>query len=392
MQKSLNSPFTNRGVVNTYYVLFDWFECTFLDENFMYNDTSGEWLETRSGFDVCKDLFEYLFDIDYKDLVIEYKGVNGYNCTLSFKNIKLLFNFSRPDMGIHLLMSGSACRDFEELGLDYQVLFSKINSYQVNYNRIDVSIDDFRGEYFNLQKLVNYVLNDSLATKFKSVLSIIKYNTYGAKELGNSLQFGSRASNIQITFYDKLLERKSKDILVDTDITSWIRTETRFRDTHAKYIITEYIKDSSSLNTILKSVIYNYLDFKVLESSDSNKSRRPTASWWLGFLDNVDKLRIANYLPESTITKKRNWLINSISRSQLMVYVSDLDLRKFDVVTSDFILELLKKGSDSLDKSDLQLINDYRDKNKLERLTFSDIKDYINALETNIAFVNVEKL
>lgn len=48
--------------------------------------------------------------------------------------------------------------------------------------------------------------------------------------LGDTLQFGSRASLVQITFYDKLQERKNNNYIVRDDVKYWVRTELRFRN------------------------------------------------------------------------------------------------------------------------------------------------------------------
>ncbi|UKI58239.1 MAG: hypothetical protein L6V81_02025 [Clostridium sp.] len=55
-------------------------------------------------------------------------------------------------MGYHLYMTGSACRDFEEMGLNYRDLFVKLFKLNVHFTRVDVSIDDFTGKYFSFKE------------------------------------------------------------------------------------------------------------------------------------------------------------------------------------------------------------------------------------------------
>lgn len=399
MENSIVTPPTNRGVENTQnvvkthinkgktndlmqFVLFDWVQFTILSDSFSYFDENGVFTGYKDIKDYAIDLFLVFFNISYNDLFFEYKGINGYNSCCSYKNIYCYWHTTRADMGIHFKLSGQGCRDFEDLGLDYIKLFKSIYKYSFNINRVDISIDDFTDDYFTLSKLLYYCRKGRVVSRFKSVLNLEKICLSSSVEnLGHTLQFGSKASNIQVTFYDKIKERNSQGFIVDSNISFWTRTELRFRHEAADLVIASIFKDPFNLNLTVKSILKNYIDFKSLLSSDSNLSRIDTALFWNDFLENVDSLRLSNYIPESTIVRKAKWLENNVSKTNFMVYISKLNNLCVDDISSDYLLKLLNNGVDKFNYKDLVIVNEYRINNKLEPFTQDEIFDYINDIK-----------
>ena len=395
-RSSNKTPATNRGVENTLniknsliyqgfpndleqFILFDWFQATIFP-------LAPERVGDYRNFSI--NLFHQLFGIDNNELIFEYKGINGYNASLVYKNIYIMYNTFRYDMGIHIKMSGQGCRDFESLNLDYFEFFKKLLRYEVNINRIDISIDDFSNKYFDLNKLVHYISHGSVCSKFLSVINIKKTKLSDFSSLGHTLQFGSKASNIQVTFYDKLKERESQNVIVASNIKYWVRTEVRFRHERAREVIDNILNDNNNVNRVIKSILREYISFKDLFSKDSNISRRSEAIWWLDFLENVDKLKLTNYLPENSITKKENWINESTAKSNLLVYLSKLDNLKLDDYSQEYISRLLAIGLEKFNFNDLKIINNYRLSEHLEPFTMQEIKDYINDLNivSNLPF------
>ena len=401
------TPPTNRGVGRTLnptfsymgqgfcaekkqFVLFDWFQATILSENFDFDNTTGELVGVRDFKDRARELFYELFKINSNDLVFEYKGINGYNASFSYKEIYIMYNTSRPDMGVHIKMSGRGCRDFENLGLDYYELFRKLSTYTVNFNRIDIAIDDFTDDYFTLKKLIRYVRKGLVSSKFLTCLNFEKICLEDSSCLGHTLQFGSKASNVQVTFYDKKLERQSQNILVDKDVEFWTRCELRFRHEYCKQVI-ELLLNGSDVNIFVKSILKEYISFKTKHSNDSNIRRRPEADWWSAYLGNVDKLRLKNYLPEDSITRKSNWLMNSTAKTQLMVYLADLDNIMLDDLSSEYLINIFQKGFSKFDLKDLQTINFHRLSKKLDPLSESEIYAYIQDLQEKVLLEDMKK-
>lgn len=401
-------PSTNRGVDNTLFlsnlleyqgfandlgqfILFDWFQCTILSESFDVDYDTGVVLgPTNTSYRVI-DMFRDLFGVESNQLVFEYTGVSGYNCTYSYKDIKIMYNIQKPEMGINILMSGQGCRCFEELKLDYIEFFKKLKRYSlINYNRIDISIDDFTNKYFTLGKIKKYINKGAVCSKFLTSMNIEKTLISNSESVGHTIQFGSKASNVQVTFYDKLKERKSKNIIVNDEVKYWTRCELRFRHETAKTLLDVILRNSNNINFVVKAILKEYINFKDLNSKDSNKSRRVNASWWDNYLENVENLKITNYLPESTITKKKDWLYRSTSKSQLMVFLSGLDNIAIGELETSYIVDLFQSGIEKIREKDIKMINSERIKNKKEPLTSSEIKAYIDSLHDYI--VNKDNL
>lgn len=373
---SLKAPDTNRGAVNTLdsvnltqRLLVDW--CQF--SIFFDDEEEADFIKVRS---YAYLLFYKLFGIEKEQLFFSNSGINGYTSSISYKNIYAYFRGDMPYMGINFKLSGTACRDYEELELTWQDLFNKINTYPHNYNRIDIAIDDFTGDYFTIEKLQKFIKEGRVSSKFKSSLDIIKRNISDGTTLGNTLQFGSKASRVQITFYNKMLERQSQNYIISNNIDFWIRTELRFRAERAEEISNQLI-NNTNFSSFIKGILGNYISF-LNPGKDSNKSRWSISPFWNSFLDNMSKIQLSNINIEPSISKKRKWLEKSISHSNLMVILSDIDSIDNSMITSNFIKNMLTDGYKRITDKDLHLINEYRLKNKLNRITMDQLQDLIN--------------
>ena len=373
------APDTNRGAVNTYTnteltqnIIVDWcqFSIFFGDNEDIKN---YDFVKMRSYVYL---LFYKLFGLEKEHLIYSDSGINGYTSSISYKNIYAYFRVDMPIMGINFKLSGTGCRDYEDLNLSWIELFRRINSYTHNYNRIDIAIDDFTGNYFTIEKLQKYIKKGRVVSKFKSSLDIIKRKISDGSILGNTLQFGSKASRVQITIYNKLLERQSQNYIVDNSITFWHRTELRFRNERATEIANELV-NNQNFNLLIKGILGNYLSF-LTPGNDSNKSRWEIAPFWQEFLENMDKIQLSNLNIESTLSKKKKWLVESTSHTNLMVILSELDSIDTSVITSEFIKNMLVNGYKRINDKDMQLINSHRIKNNQSIITKDQLCDLIN--------------
>lgn len=356
--------------------IIDWLQLTiFPDKNFA--DSYQLFHYSANVDNIVIKLFKELFGLEFNQLTKEIQGFNGYDVRYTYNNIQLMINSGREDMGVNLLMTGKGCRDFETLNISWFELFKRINKFYFNVNRIDIAIDTFTNKYFTLQSLYKNIKLGLCSSKFKNYMKIHKASVGENKLLGYQIQFGSKSSNIEITFYDKRLERASAGYMVDNNIKYWYRCELRFRHELALQVF-DYIKENE-FQDYIKSVLYNYIDFKI-ESNDKHKYRRPTAEWWLNFIGDVHKTRLSNKSSDTSITKKIKWINDDTSKSQLMIYIAELDKLKLDNLTNDYLLNILKQGTDKITDKDINIINDHRIRNKLVPFTKSEIYDYIRSI------------
>lgn len=373
-------PYTNRGVQNTknndftgkQYILFDWLEFT------IFNKKHSPY-----------EYFKYLFNIDQKDIVFESGGVSGYIYTYTYKNIRL-YDSNNPDMGYHFIISGKGCRDLEEIGISYKSLFKILLSFNTQYSRIDVSIDDFTNDYFNLEKVKDCVLNGEVRSRFKNAIEFKKTSLLDSSDKGHTIWFGSRSSKLQIVFYDKLKERESQNVIVDSDIKYWNRVELRFRDEHANFVVSNYLDPESDIVFIefIKGILYNYIQFVYKSETDSNKARWKIKTWWSDYLDNVSKIKLQNLYKESDIAVKKKWLSTSVSKTEFSVFISDLKDLSIDEVSSNFIYDQLMSGYKKITYKDIQYINEYRASRGLTVIDMKDIEDFIASVKEVLLIKN----
>ena len=88
----------------------------------------------------------------------------------------------------------------------------------ISYNRIDIAIDDYTNKYFTLTKLKKYKDKGLILSKFLNLYHMGKICISTGESAGDTIQFGSKASEVQITFYDKLLERESQNYIIIDNI------------------------------------------------------------------------------------------------------------------------------------------------------------------------------
>lgn len=371
----IEPPITNRGVVNTIgtknrgkkisdqqYLLFDWIQATTLEDHI-----------------TAYDIFNKVFKISTISVIESAGGLFGYDTTYSYRNIKVMTCSYRNDMGYHVYCTGSACRDIEDLQLDYHDLFKSMLDLGFKFTRIDVSVDDFSGSY-SLFDIADSIHNGEIVSKFRSSTEFIKTKLDDNTNSGYTIWFGSRASDFQIVFYDKLKERETQGIIIVDSIDSWNRLECRFRNKRANEIIDAYVYQLNSFKSIYKGIIKNYINFVQYNAEDSNKSRWKTQEWWNSFLENVEKVQFQSINVESSITRSKNYLIESMGHTQLKVFLAELDLtiREGDI---DFFLLMIKQGFKLLSDQDIQLINYHRLRLGLDPLDRKSIESLLRDIK-----------
>ena len=357
-ENSYKPPITNRGVVTT------------LDSNIKM---CIDWCQaTIFGYDKSIfDLFDEFFGISSFGIVFENKALYGYDRTYSWKDIKV-FCSSRDDMGIHILLSGKGCRDIEDLGINFVDLFSIIRKYNGHFTRLDVAIDNFSDDYFTMDRVKYSIKNNLVVSRFKNSIEFIKTKLDDNINMGYTIWFGSRSSNIQVVFYDKLKERECQNIVVNDNIKFWTRCEIRFRNDYASEVVVNLIE--KDFNIYILSLLNNYIKFIDCNYNDSNRCRIPAVEWWNSFLKDIPKIKLYNSNYVRSITRTREWCINSTSRSNAMVLLSTIPDLSLDNITCNYLVDFFNNGFKEVDSKDLQYINDYRISKGLLPITLEDFK------------------
>ncbi|MBU4643159.1 replication initiation factor domain-containing protein, partial [Bacillus toyonensis] len=335
---------TSEEFTNPLRACIDWVQVTF-------KDISTEYLVTRIlGLDFAR----------FNDLEV---GQYGYRRCLMYGNIMIYYD-GRPDMGIHLQMSGQGCRQYESYDVKvWSELFRAVFYHKSKFSRLDVAIDDFK-PYFEIPKLIEKIKNRELVSKFKDATRIEKIDIESGESKGNTIYYGSPQSRIQIRMYEKDLERAGKGFELEEGIEAWNRTEIQARNERAQKIagiIASNENGDEEIGQVVRGILSCYLDFKD-SGKDSNRSRWKTSEFWESFLGGVQKLRLTDIAPDRTVERSLTWVDNQVTPTLAMLALTfDEDV--------EVVHELIKDGVGRLTDKEYKMIEAFREK----KLQFNDV-------------------
>ena len=209
-------------------------------------------------------------------------GSKGFRYREYFNGISIHFNESQvreSDGFIWLEMSGQGCRTWETYGTgDYDALFelAREDPQNIHITRLDIAFDDLT-RIFDINTICEYTRLEYFTSRIKKYQAIYSNG-------GNSVQFGSRMSNVLIRIYDKAAERG-----YDNTKFHWVRCELQLKDENALGFSNK-AKDIGLQNAYL-GVLKNYLLFRE-PCDDSNKRRWEVCEFWSKFLDDAVRISV----------------------------------------------------------------------------------------------------
>lgn len=320
-------PSTNRGVRNTtplphLEALIDWCAFTVSDQESFARVSE-------------------LFGIGPEEFLQMPKGGFGYKSQVRCGNISI-YSDGKPDMGIHVEMTGQGCRQFESRSGKWRELISRVFEVGGHFTRVDVAIDDREG-YFSLLEVREKMERRELRSRFKEGRDTTSFSfSDESRRDGKTLYFGSTKSDAKIRIYDKAVEQGVDGL--------WIRTELECRRERAN-ILARYLADSEDVGAIVAGVLKNYLAF-VDPSTDSNKARWSISPWWEKFLGSVERLKLAMKKAERTIEQVREWFEKQAAPSLAL-------LLKFEGGDLDYLVKLSSDGEKRLKPKHLAMLQGF---------------------------------
>lgn len=327
-------------------------------------DVCIDWIQVTIQKKSLKEVLLSLFglDIDSANVTKTDSGRFGYNTTYTvYSKMHCMINTKNEQMGVHVLLSGSACREYEQL-FSWKYFFEKVLSLEYHFTRLDIAIDMYK-KYFTVNQLRRKIKNGELVSRFKQSTFIEQLKLENGTQESSSLKFGSMSSNLYIVVYDKLRERINGGYIVTDAIKFWTRLEIRFKKEHSNNLIKMLYNHDFRLEDFIFKIVYNYLDFKE-SSKDSNIRRRATWKPWLSFLKDTEKLSLLPNAYQTSIQKKKDYAERNLSKLMAMLCVVD----------NDFFLKLMKKGLNKIDLNDLSIINAHLIATNKKILTMKDIE------------------
>ncbi|MGL9970950.1 replication initiation factor domain-containing protein [Enterococcus sp. DIV1420a] len=306
MSEANNAPTTNRGAVRTkenfpLRVLIDWCQVTVKD------------MDIQS---ICNELLNIPFELMSED---EGKGIKGYHASYCYDDIRILESSGKNvDNGIQLLMSGTGCRNYEifleannETWFDF---LERVLYYGFNVPRIDLAIDDYK-TYFKISTLKRMAKKGYTVSSSEVGSENNSFILKDGENKGETLNVGSRSSDLFMVFYEKNYEQEYKFNL-EEKLPKWNRYEMRFRQGKAMAVVRELVK-TRRVDEVAFSVLNQEIRFVVppKDSTDSNKRRWGVWQPWAWFMKDVNKLKLSIDPQEKTFERLFMWLFKSVAPS-----------------------------------------------------------------------------
>lgn len=244
-------------------------------------------------------------------------GMYYKNCAAR-GHIRVYYN-GREDMGVHVVLSGQACRQLEGEGRvkDWPFFFGRLLVLGCEFSRIDLAIDD-RDGLLDLKKIWQHWKAGEMVSRYRKARQVEEVESRGCKESGHTIYFGSGHAETLVRFYDKALEQMVEG--------PWIRCELQCRDDKAQ-ALAQVLERSGTLSTI-GSVLKQLVDFKEV-GQDSNKSRWKTVSWWTDFIRRVKKCPLTVEPHVRSVEDAAQWLLKAVAPTLAMVSLACEDSLTF---------------------------------------------------------------
>jgi len=356
-------------------VLFDYVTVTFPvddEETDFYEEHEGQSiyaLFSNSHFQHFLTLLG-LNQLDYSD-----KGkIEHYDKLIMYKeHIVFKYNGPKNKMGLKthsFELKGEGCREAEKLGIDWYQLFAYIHEYGLTVSTLHIASDIFTEKYFTIDQLLKKSLGDEYISPSRKFSHI--HSSKSKVKAGTSLYFGSRDAN-QVNIYDKKNERYYKGYDVDTNV--WIRIEIRLKSNKSWDFVRLFVLNGyENLPSLYLDILKGMLVFKSKSKTTNRKERWNIWRPWERFLKDTNGIKLKNQsFLESTLVRKREWLIHSAGRILLEFYSSINEEEKVK-----FFNEILDRKIEKINQTSLVRVNEHRQKFQLQTFESLDLyKEYL---------------
>lgn len=341
--------------------------------------TSIDWLEfTVMGLSIDEVLSQIL-ELPRTEFSLLDKGRFGYHRQLKWVggNVFVLFNDaekirelpnldttgiengnenkSETDrMGIHVMLSGTGVREYEGRNkIRRLLLFLAVLDERVNFTRIDLAIDDFQDQLINFSRIHQHAIDHLFTSRWNKWDEVNSRKSASGEFLGRTMYLGSRTSSIFCRIYDKTLERK---VNADGNVEipdHWTRLELIYKKDRAKQLVYHIVDNKMPVGTAIRGTLNQYIRFiKTPRNPDQNKSRWPSADWWIELLNGVGKLQLTIQRKEKSIDDMEEWVERQIAPTIAAI----LTAREGDM---EWLHKIIGKGAQRLSQRHKDAIAQY---------------------------------
>ncbi|MND45556.1 Replication initiation factor [compost metagenome] len=290
------------------------------------------------------------------------RGLHGYHSQLACGDIRILHE-GKADMGIHVQFSGQGCRQWENYwGASWEQLLENLYHAGANFSRLDLAVDDIRYNdeepYFRVPDIISRAKNGTCRSKFRKGRREESFSLGDGSSDGDTIYFGRSSSDLQVRIYEKNYERKNEGFDLHDNLTAWNRVELQLRDQRALDAVELILKGNESGNIIF-GLLSNYINF-CDPNGDSNKSRWPISQFWLDFLNDAEKLKLAKKAPDKTIPRKQAWLNNQVLPTLAEVWWAT------GSGGSEYFVDMINEGLEKMTEAQWFRANQFREMVEVE--------------------------
>lgn len=310
---------------------------------------------------------EEILGIPYELMRNDFRGglKGGYLPLMCFNDIRVFEPGGKNrENGYQILMAGKGCRNFEKIlefnGETWYDFLERVMTYEVNIPRIDLAIDD-RKTYFKISKLIRLAEKGMVVSRMRIGSKVGAFGLAKGEHMGDTINFGSRASELYMTFYEKNYERAAKTGQDREEVQEkWNRYELKFRQKKAVKVVKELIKRREVYQTAFEALNEA---IRFVKKPEGTKSLRVTdyPLWepWAWFMHDVKKLKLATKAEDKDYFEKLAWLKNMVAPTLWIYREIDRELG------TDVIGEIISDAR--LDRKHYQMKEDYLNQLKTEQ-------------------------
>lgn len=350
------------------------------------SSSTGSMDTNRSGLRACVDWvgvtlknlhsleeISQILQIPFDDFEIREVGYQGYKSSASYGSILVMWEppENTVGMGVHVEMSGQACREYEKLfnyEMSWSSFFALIMNFEHKFSRLDLALDDFKG-YFTIEKAINKAKEGCVtAHRIQKARVFEEFYLEDGSNCGHTFYIGK--SDWMVRFYDKFQERLNKGVEMNDDVTFWNRYEIQLRNDFATAAAKVLAFESYSTGQFIQSFFKSKIDFKVKNNKDKNRSRWKSCKWWIDFLGDVEPLELSQVAPDPTIPRINDWIERQVKTSLATLSYAFDD----NPILLDYFLE---KGKEQMSKSNYRVADEFKDDKVLKSLYLRDMKEYL---------------
>lgn len=262
-----------------------------------------DWLQFTTNSKNYVNTIIQLLQLDVNTFTELEKGKLGYKRQLHNEGIFVLFE-GNENMNVHVIITGQGCKNYS-IDNNLLELIGRLNEKDCKATRIDLAIDDKSGDIIDMLKIRKDIKRANVVSKWKTSLEYIKRNLKDGQVIGNTINVGSRQSEIFLRIYDKSKEQGLHG--------KWTRMELEIKG--KKAVLLQKKINTENVGFLATSLINNYIRIVEPHPTDTNKSRWKTKEYWKKIIETTEKTRLSIDREVTTLSGMKSWIERQVAPS-----------------------------------------------------------------------------